>query len=416
MHTHTHYFPVLLCTTKLAQNTSHYCFVLQSLHKALPSTTLYYESCTKHLAIATLYYKACTKHAPARLCTTKLAPSTSQYYFVLRISHKTLPIATLYFKACTNHFPVLLCTTKLAQSTSQYYLVLHSLHKARPSTTLYKACTKHFPVLTCTTKLAQSTSQHYFVLQSLHKALPSTLYYKTCTHYFPVLLCTRKLAQSIPQYYFDYLLSTTKLAQSTSHYYFVLQSLHKGLLSTLYNKACAKHFPLLLCTTKLAVLVWLLSTTKLAQSMSQYHFVLQSLHKARPSTTLYYKACTNIMWLAGIFVRTWQHKETTFMQPWHRDLQPGIPQAHRTTGTWATTRCKTPRENRLRPKQSKPQRSKPQPLLTQGTLHRRLQSLYMEKHKGSCSGFLPNTSPMQQSCRIAMGFAWFCSSSVSHVM
>ena len=41
------------------------------------------------------------------------------------------------------------------------------------------------------------------------------------------------------------------LAQSTSQYYFVLQSLH----------------PVLLCTTKLA------------QSTSQYYFVLRSLHK-----------------------------------------------------------------------------------------------------------------------------------------
>ena len=69
----------------------------------------------------------------------------------------------------------ILCTTKLAQSNSQYYFVLQSLHKALPSTTLYyEACTKHFPVLLCTAKLAQSTSMYYFVPQSLHKVLPST--------------------------------------------------------------------------------------------------------------------------------------------------------------------------------------------------------------------------------------------------
>ena len=85
------------------------------------------------------------------------------------------PSTTLYYKACTNYFPVLLCTTKLAQTTSQYYFALQSLHKLLPSTTLYyKACTKHFPVLLCTTKLAQTTSQYYIVLQSLHKTLPST--------------------------------------------------------------------------------------------------------------------------------------------------------------------------------------------------------------------------------------------------
>ena len=222
--------PVLLCTTQLAQSTSQYDFVLQSSHKVLPSTTL--------------YYKACTKSFPVLLCTTKLAQSRSQYYFVL-------------YKACTKHFPVLLCTTKLAQSTFQYYFVLQSLHKARSSTTLnYKSCTKHFPVRLCTTKLAQRTSQYYFVLQSLHKALPSTtLYYTACTKRFPVLLCTTKLAQSTSQ----------KALPSTTLYCTI---------------ACKKHFPVLLCTTQLA------------QSTSQYDFVLQSSHKVLPSTTLYYKACT----------------------------------------------------------------------------------------------------------------------------
>ena len=108
-----------------------------------------------------IYTQKSFKHT----CTTKLAQSTSQYYFV----HSVLPSTTVYYKACRKHFPVLLCTTKLAQSTSQYHFVLQSLHKALPSTTLYyKACTKHFPVLLCTTQLAQTTSQYYFVLQSLH--------------------------------------------------------------------------------------------------------------------------------------------------------------------------------------------------------------------------------------------------------
>ena len=40
----------------------------------------------------------------------------------------------------------------------------------------------------------------------------------------------------------------------------------------------------------------------------------------------------------------------------------------------------------------------PQPPHRRGTFHRRLQPLYTEKHKVSCSGFLPNPSPMQHSC------------------
>ena len=43
-------------------------------------------------------------------------------------------------------------------------------------------------------------------------------------------------------------------------------------------------------------------------------------------------------------------------------------------------------------------RPQPHPPHTGGTFHRRLQPLYMEKHKVWCSGFLPKTSPMQHSC------------------
>ena len=82
----TNYFPVLLCTTKLAQTTSQYYCVLQSLHKPLPSTTVYYKG--------------------EVVCTTKLAQTTSQYYFVLQSVHKLLPSTTVYYKACTNYFPV----------------------------------------------------------------------------------------------------------------------------------------------------------------------------------------------------------------------------------------------------------------------------------------------------------------------
>ena len=120
--------------------------------------------------------------------------STLGFCIIIFLFSGSLPSTTLYYKACTKHFPVLLCTTKLAQSTSQYYFVLQSLHEVLPSTTLYyKVCTNYFPALLCTTKLAQSTFQYYFVLRSLHKVLPSnTLYYKACTKSFPVLLCTTR--------------------------------------------------------------------------------------------------------------------------------------------------------------------------------------------------------------------------------
>ena len=68
------------------------------------------------------------------------------------------------------------------------------------------------------------------------------------------------------------------------------------------------------------------------------------------------------------------------------DLPPQRQETHRTTHTGTTTRCKIHRRNRLNSK-----RSKPQPQHRRGTFHRRLQPLYTEKYKVSCSGFLPTT-------------------------
>ena len=81
------------------------------------------------------------------------------------------------------------------------------------------------------------------------------------------------------------------------------------------------------------------------------------------------------------------------MQPFQCDLPPQLQETHRTTHTGTTTCCKTHRRN-----QSRPERPQPHPSHTRGTFHRRLQPLYTEKRKVSCSGFLPNTKPMQHSC------------------
>ena len=91
---------------------------------------------------------------------------------------------------------------------------------------------------------------------------------------------------------------------------------------------------------------------------------------------------------------------TTTMQPFQCDLQPQIQETHRTTHAWTTTRCRTPRDNRFVDETSAAAPAAP----TQGTLHRRLQPLHTEKHTVSCSGFLPNTSPMQSHAAIIMRF------------
>ena len=81
------------------------------------------------------------------------------------------------------------------------------------------------------------------------------------------------------------------------------------------------------------------------------------------------------------YLRTWQHQMTTIMQPFQCDLPPQLQEAHRTTHTGTTTRCKT---HRTRRNNSRQKRLQPQPPHRRGTFHRRLQPLYTEKHKVSC--------------------------------
>ena len=90
----------MVCASFVVCCTGEY-FVLQSLHKPLPSTTLYCKACAKHTT--TFYYKACTKYSPVQH-TTKLAQTTSQYYFVLQSLRKALPSTSLYRKACTHEY------------------------------------------------------------------------------------------------------------------------------------------------------------------------------------------------------------------------------------------------------------------------------------------------------------------------
>ena len=77
------------------------------------------------------------------------------------------------------------------------------------------------------------------------------------------------------------------------------------------------------------------------------------------------------------------------MKPFQCDLQPQLQETHRTTQTGTTIVAKHI-EGTKRPQ--------PHPPHTRGTFHRRLQPLYMEKRKVSCSGFLPTTHGMQPSC------------------
>ena len=80
--------------------------------------------------------------------------------------------------------------------------------------------------------------------------------------------------------------------------------------------------------------------------------------------------------------------QATLTQPFQCDLQPRLQETHRTTHTGTTIVAKHIQGTK---------RPQPQPPHTRGTFHRRLQPLYTEKHKVSCSGFLPTTHSMQHS-------------------
>ena len=60
------------------------------------------------------------------------------------------------------------------------------------------------------------------------------------------------------------------------------------------------------------------------------------------SNTIY-----NVQLQKTIVLRTQPRQQATLTQSLHCDLQPQMQQAHRSTHTWATTRCRTPRENRF---------------------------------------------------------------------
>ena len=120
----------------------------------------------------------------------------------------------------------------------------------------------------------------------------------------------------------------------------------------------------------------------------------------------------------------------TFMQPLQCVSQHDVANLHLSTHITtpddnshaaipmrsATTDSKTPydcankhTQSSLKPplqcgKRKKANRPQPHPPHRRGTFHRRLQPLYTEKHKVSCSGFLPKTKPMQHSCNHCNAF------------
>ena len=110
--------------------------------------------------------------------------------------------------------------------------------------------------------------------------------------------------------------------------------------------------------------------------------------------TMHLDAFCSVTWLTRMYLRTWQHQMTTIMQPFQCDLQPQVQETYRTTHTKTTTRCRTQRRNQFADETTPAATTAHRRYL----FHRRLQPLYTEKHKVSCSSLLPKRKPMQHSC------------------
>ena len=89
--------------------------------------------------------------------------------------------------------------------------------------------------------------------------------------------------------------------------------------------------------------------TKMWGKTQGFDFVLRlpPQHPCMQVSRSDYIAFCSITSLTCMSRRTWQQDVTAIMQPLHCDLRSEIQQAHRTTHTWANTRCRTQRRNRF---------------------------------------------------------------------
>ena len=119
-------------------------------------------------------------------------------------------------------------------------------------------------------------SQYLFVPQILHKMLASTSSYCTaCAKYFPALHRTPKLANSTSKYCFmPQSLHKGDREQEGNQYYFVPQRFRRQYCPAFfYYRACAKHFRIPLRAQ--SAFSTALHCNACAESISQYCFVLQ---------------------------------------------------------------------------------------------------------------------------------------------
>ena len=92
------------------------------------------------------------------------------------------------------------------------------------------------------------------------------------------------------------------------------------------------------------------------------------------------------------------HVSTRILATEHDNNHAAIPMRFATTDSKKAKNYARRNNHSLQNTEEELKRPQPHPRHTGGTFHRRLQPLYTEKYKVSCSGFLPKTKPMQHSC------------------
>ena len=336
-----------------------------------------------------------SQHLPTSISYTKLEIAT----YIHEIADKLLPSTTSQY--------ILLGTTQLAPNTtlhynSQYYFVLQNLHKVLPSTTLYyKACTKSFPV--CYNLLLQnriSTPKQEkddfeaFFKRNFKRKITSAKFAKICwqmtiaawmqplqydlqssaakdnsiTH---AAAAASNLEAATPMRSAETELQITiELSATASE---IAAPKPDGSRRRSRKKTILKHF-----------LKGILKGKLLAPNLRKSADKWLSQPGCSHSNTIY-----NLQLQKTIVLRMQPRRQATLRQPLQCDLQPEIPKHTITTHTQPHPKQLAATVTMRQKKTTN--RPQPQPSHTRGTFHRRLQPLYTEKHKVSCSGFLPKT-------------------------
>ena len=186
--------------------------------------------------------------------------------------------------------------THPARHASHLHFTFHISSHRRQYLISSHLMSPHLIVSLLTCHLANSSSQ-------LFSSRPSTE--KSSSQLISALLQARKLLQI---YFFSQqkrcAWDTDTFIPKTLTKYFALQSLHKVRPSTtLYYKACTKNVPVLLGLHKVrpSTILYYKACTKCVPvklcttklaRSTSQYFALQNLRKAPPSTSLYYQACT----------------------------------------------------------------------------------------------------------------------------